>query len=119
MNDFQEYFDQLEAAARVRVVTRRTPDFIQRYPTLLKAPVPAGGVGGWEIDFTWFGLPFAWRPLTAVDTAGQKDGQVTIVSADRAAIARYRAKVLVRPRGAGYAVGKDLDLVLEQLFGLR
>ncbi|OHE82517.1 MAG: peptidase M23 [Verrucomicrobia bacterium RIFCSPLOWO2_12_FULL_64_8] len=119
VNDFQEYFNQLAAAARVRVVTRRTPDFIRRYPALLRQSMPAGAIGGWEIDFTWFGLPFAWRPLTAMDTAGRKDGEVSVVTADRTAIARYRAKVLVRPRGAGYAVGKDLDMVLEQLFGLK
>ena len=119
VNDFQEYFGRLDAAARVRVAARRTPDFIQRYPTLLKAPVPPGPVGGWEIDFTWYGLPFAWRALTPMDTAGEKDGQVTIVTADRAAIAHFRARMLVRPRGAGYVVGKDLDMVLEQLFGFR
>lgn len=117
VDNFQEYFDRMETAVRVRVATRRTPDFIERYPTLLKRPAPEERPGGWEIDFTWFGLPFAWRPLTSLDTAGQKEGQVTIVSADRAAIARYRAKVLLRPRGSGYVVGKDLDMVLEQLFG--
>ena len=36
---------------KVRVVTTRTPDFAQRYPSLVKGTLPPGtAVAGWEID---------------------------------------------------------------------
>ena len=119
VDNFQEYFDRMHAAVRLRIATRRIPDFIQRYPGLLKAPLPAGPVGGWEIAFDWTGLPFAWRPLLPAEVMGQAANRVSLIEVDRTAVVRHRAKVLVRPRGSGYAVGRDLELVLQQLFELR
>jgi len=119
VDDFQQYLDQTRTIVRVRVATSRTPDFIQRYPAMLRKPVPLGFVAGWEIDCNSTGLPFAWTPLGAADVAGLRPNSVEIVSVDDAAVRAYRCKSLVRKHGAGYLAGSDLNMMLQQVFGLR
>jgi murein DD-endopeptidase MepM/ murein hydrolase activator NlpD len=119
VDDFQDYFSQMKAQVRLRIATHKVPDFIQRYPSLLAAPLPAGPLGGWEIQCDWTGLPFSWRPLSAAEVAGAAPNRVNILEVDRTSVVRHRAKVLVRPHGSGYVVGRDLAMVLQQLFGLR
>jgi murein DD-endopeptidase MepM/ murein hydrolase activator NlpD len=116
VDNLQDYFEQMKAQVTLRIATHKVPDFVERYPTLLRAPMPAGLVGGWEIQLDWTGIPFAWRPLTMEEVMGQPADQVTIIRADQS---QHRSKVLVRPRGDGYVVGRDLAIVLQQLFGLR
>jgi peptidoglycan LD-endopeptidase LytH len=119
VDNFQDYFDRMQAEVRLRIVTNQIPDFVRRYPSLLKAPLPAGSVGGWEIACNWTGLPFAWWPLTPAQTAGRPENQVTLLTVDQASVVHHRCKVLVRRRGAGWTVGPELETVLAQLFGIR
>lgn len=119
VDNFQDYFNQMHAQVRVRIVTHRVPDFIRRYSSLLKAPLPAGPIGGWEIECDWTGLPFAWRPLTPAEVIGQPLDHVSLLDVDHTSVVQHRAKVLVRRSGTGYVVGRDLETVLQQLFDLR
>ena len=119
VDNLRDYFDRMQAQVRLRIATHQVPDFVQRYPSLLLAPLPAGPIGGWEIRFDWTGLPFAWRPLTPAEVMGMASNHVAILEVDHASVVEHRAKVLVRSHGSGYAVGRDLELVLQQLFGLR
>ena len=45
------------------VKTREIPGFIRRNTGLLTEPIPAVGVGGWQVEFTPDGLPKLWTPL--------------------------------------------------------
>ena len=119
VDNFQQYFDRLRTIVKVRVATSRTPDFIQRYPALLRKPLPLGFVAGWDIECNSTGLPFAWTPLNAADVAGMRPNSVEIVSVDDAAVRAYRCKSLVRKHGSSYAPGSDLNIMLQQVFGLR
>jgi hypothetical protein len=121
IDDFQQYFDAKRAVVRVRVITDRLPDFIQRYPCLLRKPLSGtlGLVGGWDLDCDSTGLPFGWTPLSATEVAGQHAGSVQILSVDLAAIRAYRCKSLVRTRHGAYEPGSDLETMLQQVFGLR
>lgn len=120
VDNFQQYFDRMRAAVRVRVVTSRTPDFITRYPSLLSEPMPVGMVGGWEVEFNATGLPFSWKPLPASAVAGLRANSVQLLHVDPALTRGHRCKTLVRPRrGGGHVTGPDLDSVLQLLFGLR
>lgn len=119
VSDFQDYFSQMKAQVRLRIATHKVPDFILRYPSLLAAPLPAGPIGGWEIACDWTGLPFSWRPLLSAEVGGAANNEVSILEVDRTSVVQHRAKVLVRPHGSGYRVGRDLAMVLQQLFGLR
>jgi murein DD-endopeptidase MepM/ murein hydrolase activator NlpD len=121
VDDFQQYLDQLRPVVRVRVVTTRVPDFIQRYPALLRKPLPPGLglVGGWEIECDSTGLPVAWTVLTMAEVAGLRPNAVQILSVDSAAVRAFRCKSLVRMRHGINEPGADLETMLQQVFGVR
>lgn len=119
VNNFTEYFAQLPMVARVRIATNRTPDFISRYPELLTTEAPVGGVSGWELKINATGIPFAWTPLKASDVADFKPNEIRISDVDTAALKRFRCKSIALLRRGVYVPGKDLDTMLQQVFGVR
>ena len=118
VDNFAQYFSGLDSAVRVRVVTTRVPDFIRRYPALLKKPID-GLVGGWEVQCDVTGLPFSWTPLSPMEVAGKRAGSVEIVAVDRPALRSFRGKSLVRTRSGRHTPGPDLTTMLQLVFGLR
>lgn len=119
VNNFQEYFVRMGAAVRVRVAGSKVPDFVERYPSLLTAPLPAEGVAGWEVAFNQTGLPFSWTPLNATEAAGLRAGWPQVVHVDEDLVRAGRCKALVTKRRAGFVPGRDLENVLQMLFGWR
>jgi murein DD-endopeptidase MepM/ murein hydrolase activator NlpD len=112
----QDFFEQMRPVVRLRIATLQRPDFVSRYPSLLTRPMPAM-VAGWEIRFNWTGLPFAWTPLTGEEVAGLPVNQPQILEVDAEVERRERSKSLAVNRRGTWAVGRDLETVLEQLFG--
>jgi murein DD-endopeptidase MepM/ murein hydrolase activator NlpD len=119
IDSFQDYFSHLPTAVRLRIPTHRVPDFITRYPSLLTKPIPLGGVAGWEINCSWTGLPISWTPLSASEVMGLPPEQPRIVEVNADLAHHERSKSLVISRRGTWTVGKDLETVLQQLFGLR
>lgn len=119
VDNFQEYLGRLRAVVTVRVATTQTPDFITRYPALLRKPLPLGLVAGWEVECNATGLPFAWTPLTAAELGGQRAGTARIVAADAALLRGNRCKSLAKASRGGYTPGPDLAMMLQLVFGLR
>lgn len=119
INTMQDVFTQMTPAVRIRIATHRYPDFVSRYPSLVTKPLPLGPVSGWEITFNWTGIPYAWTPLAPLEIAGLPNEQPRIEEANAELERRERSKTLVVSRRGGWIPGKDLDTVLEQLFGLR
>ncbi|WP_415663338.1 M23 family metallopeptidase [Rariglobus hedericola] len=119
VNNFTEYFAQLPAVARVRIATTRTPDFVQRYPELLTTPVPMGGVAGWEMKVNATGIPFSWTPLAATDVIGFRANEIRLSEVDADAIKRFRCKSIAVSRRGEYTPGRDLDTMLQLVFGVR
>jgi peptidoglycan LD-endopeptidase LytH len=120
VDNFQEYFAQLLPVVRVRVATRRIPDFIERYPALLAKPLPTDAlVGGWEVTFNEMGMPFAWTPLTSMEMLGYAPNEIRVVETNEPLLKRHRCKSLVFTKRGKPAVGKDLEPVLQLLFGVR
>ncbi|MBI5771116.1 MAG: M23 family metallopeptidase [Verrucomicrobia bacterium] len=116
VDNFQEYFSRLPTVVRLRIATKRVPDFTARYPGLLTKPVPLGGVAGWEIRFNWTGVPFSWTPLTALEVMALTPDVPVIVEVNAEIEQRERSKSLaVARRGGVWGVGKDLEMVLQQL----
>ena len=111
------YFARMETVVRVRVAVRRTPDFVTRYPSLLTREMPMGPVAGWEIRFNWTGVPFSWTPLSSTEVIGLPVEQPRIIEVNAAIERRERSKSLAVARRGGWAPGKDLQIVLQQLFG--
>ncbi len=117
VDDFKDYFAQLRPAVRLRIATAAVPDFPRRYPSLLTT-IPITPVAGWEIACNWTGLPFCWTPLAAADMAGYTRNEVRIVESDDALLASCPCKSIVIRRDGRAVPGKDLAVVLQQLFGL-
>lgn len=69
----------LPTAFALEVRTTRVPDFVRRYPALLTSPIPAQGVAGWRIEFTWYGLPKQWTPMGADAVFAGEPGQATLL----------------------------------------
>jgi len=113
----QDFFSRLHPVVRLRIATYRTPDFVTRYPSLLTKPLPLGPVGGWEVCFNWTGLPFAWTPLTTPEVAGLPHEKPRLVEVDAAADRRERSRNLAVRRGNEWSAGRDLEPVLQLLFG--
>jgi peptidoglycan LD-endopeptidase LytH len=118
VDNFAQYFAGLNSAVRLRVATSRTPDFITRYPALLKQPI-TGLIGGWEVQCDVTGLPFAWTPLSPTQVAGMKAGSVEILSVDTTALRSFRGKSLIKTRSGRHSPGPDLTTMLQLVFGLR
>ena len=118
VDNFAQYFANKDSAVRLRVATTRVPDFIRRYPALLRKPID-GLVGGWEVQCDVTGLPFAWTPLSMAQVAGMRPGSVEILSADTTALRAFRGKSLIRTRNGRHSPGPDLETMLQLVFGLR
>ncbi|MDB6094430.1 MAG: Peptidase [Verrucomicrobia bacterium] len=118
VNSFADYFAQMNPAVKLRIATRRVPDFIQRYPALLTKPVPLVPAG-WEITCDWTGLPFRWTPLSGLDVLGLPIDQPRILDVDAKLERRERSKTLALFRRGQWTMGKDLETLVQQLFGIR
>jgi len=114
-----DFISSRPAAVRVQVATRRVPDFITRYPALLTKPRPVGLVAGWEIRFDWTGLPFAWTQLGASEVAGLPLDRPRVVEVNETVNRREQSRRLAVSRRGVWSAGRDLEIVLGQLFGWR
>ena len=112
----RDFLARLPAAVRFRVGAFRRPDFVERYPALVRQPLPLGPVAGWEIRCHWTGLPFAWTPLTAAEAMGLPAKQPVFLDVDPALGREQRSRILAVPWRGGWKAGKDLETVLQQLF---
>ena len=119
INSVQDYFSSMETAVRVRIATRRTPDFVLRYPSLVTKALPMGPVAGWEIQFNWTGVPFAWTPLTTTEVVALPYEQPRLTQVNAELEKRQRSRSLAVNRRGSLIVGKDLETVLQQLFRLK
>ena len=116
--DLREYDARLPVAVSVVVPDEMTPDFVDRYSALLAA-VPAGDHAGWQIDFTWFGLPKHWRSLSRGELAGSSGGGPTIVFHDENLLERYPCQSVVQMRGGTPLPGPKLRQILAILFARK
>lgn len=119
----KEWMQTLPVAVVVSVDRAVEPDFIRRYPSLIK-PGPgdadffAGRSYGWEIGFDAAGVPLRWtrvEPPRGTVQAKKSLGQ--ILEVNEAAVASQPAKELVKKSAGGrYIVGETIQTTLFQLF---
>ncbi len=115
----RDFFARMETVVRLRIATYRTPDFVQRYPSLLTKPMPLGPVAGWEVRFDWTGVPFAWTPLTTAEVTGMAPDKPQLLEVNAAVERRERSKSLAVSRRGAWMIGKDLEIVLQLIFEIR
>lgn len=122
VNHFGDYLRTLEEAVVVRVAIAGRPDFVRRYPSLVRTP--EGGepmmIAGWEVQVDQTGLPYAWTPLSRAELGTQRAGEVKVVRVDRPRVEAFKGKKLVTFNRRGTAVpAQDLQTMLQLVFGMR
>lgn len=116
---FQSYLAQLPVAYTVRVRSSEVPDFVRRHPSLFEGAMPAGGPGGWEVDFTSFGLPARWRALAPNDPSLASKGRVEVIYHNSEVAALHRCRNTLTTRRGQVVVGSHTEKMLQLLFGFR
>ncbi|MGF1452163.1 MAG: peptidoglycan DD-metalloendopeptidase family protein [Opitutales bacterium] len=112
------YFDSLPTAFSLRISTNRVPDFVERYPALLTRPIPDDGeLVAWLVDYTWYGLPFRWTPLTAAEVPPARTGDVSLMFADESAFAGRCRETIEFGRDGSASLGDNLRNDLAMIFG--
>lgn len=106
----------LKTAFILRVFTEEVPDFIRRYPQLLTERLPRGGVAGWEIAFTWYGLPKRWTPLPRSGHA-QRTGVEVVRYESEPLFSQQGRRMLIKEEDGSVRIGSHLAHYLEILFG--
>ncbi len=110
----ESYFKSLPNAVKIRISTREIPDFIKRYPEFLTRLYSSDDLVGWDIGFTWFGLPKEWTPLTAGEQLIGKSGSIKVLGYDTTLLKANPSKKMVNLKNG--TVGSDLEKHMEILF---
>ncbi|MGF1485183.1 MAG: M23 family metallopeptidase [Opitutales bacterium] len=118
LQSLRDYLWSLPTAYTLQVATHRVPDFINRYPKLLTKPIPAEGVAGWQIDFTWYGVPKRWTPLERPPRPDSRAGQIYLAGVDWTQLNGKEArKTLLMSKNGVPHVGEHSRRTLALIFG--
>lgn len=116
--NFQSYIDALPTAFTMRVATRSVPDFVTRYPQLVDRKINVKDIVGWEIAFTWYGLPKRWTPLQQENVPTNTEGTLSLISYDTTVFAG-KCRDTLRFNGDTLSLGKSFKADIQLLFGFR
>jgi len=112
-----DYIKNLPTAFTLRVNTKKTPDFIVRYASLLNGVLTQKSLAGWDIDFTGFGLPIRWKPLAKDDLVEHwRENRVILLDSRSEKNDRFSCRSTISANGS---MGANLKQILELLFDFR
>jgi hypothetical protein len=110
-------FQEIPVGAVFRVVTKQRPAIIDRCPAM---ELPRGDVAelaGWEITFSGWGLPLAFKALGKASLGPESDpGTVTLVALDPEVIGQYACRSLIDFSGGQPQPGTTAKTILSLLF---
>ena len=111
------YIKALPTAYRLKVLTSKMPAFLRLYPELMSRPIPPGTVVGWDIRFTWWGLPLGWTALKGDQISANKKGQVSLVNYDLELLKINNCRETIILTEKGPEIGNRAHQIVEILFG--
>jgi murein DD-endopeptidase MepM/ murein hydrolase activator NlpD len=100
-------------AATIQIASAHVPSFVKRY-----APLVARGVDltqpvkGWQIEFSWFGLPQKWTPLSAIDP---KNPPLKLVSYRNSQKSNAILRGVLKEEKTEIAIGPRLEVNLRKM----
>ncbi len=111
---FKGYIQSLPVALVVRVYTKRTPDFVKNYPSLVDM---SGTPYGWDISLTWFGMPVKMERVKN-PRAGARESEVEIVKYNPEEITRKcKGKRFIEfDRKGGLKIRDELKDLIMRIF---
>ncbi len=116
-DNFSDYIQNLDTTFTLRVNTKKRPDFIRRYASLQEGEIPGESFAGWDIDFTGFGLPIRWKPLSTEDLLEPwKENRVILLDSKPGSKNRFPCRSTISTDGI---MGTHLRQILELLFEFR
>ncbi len=113
VSSIEDYFRTIPEAFRLRVRSPKVPNLMRRYPGLLTSKVPAD-VTGWDIAYSWYGLPTSITPLRLSQTGTGPKVQILKLNKTLLAMRKCRSTLLFDD--AGVRIGAILKLYLELIF---
>lgn len=114
--DMSAYLRGLPTAFTLQIATSQVPNFINRYPCVCSAPLPSPGqLKGWEIEFTWYGLPKRWKPLTAEASGSLRDPAIKSYDSVLLKANRCRKTIIFNAKNQPM-VGPELKKIIDILF---
>jgi len=112
------YIKSEPTAFCLRVITKNIPDFVRRYPSLLSKQFQ-GNIRGWDIEFTWYGLPKLWTPLFETDCPNLKEGTILLLKYDAEIFkTKGNRKTIIKKNNKALTLGKNLKRFLCILLNL-
>ena len=115
--NLESYVSELPTAYCLRVQSSSIPDFVRRYPALVSGSIPAHDLGGWDVEFTWYGLPKRWFPLPRESFIRDgRDGRVTLVKVNPAFIRDHKCAPKYGIDPDDFQLGPVLKRNLQLLF---
>ncbi len=115
VHGFDDYLQAQPTAFVLRVKSNKMPDFIRRYPSLVRGAIPVDGPKGWEIAFTSTGVPKRWQALAA--EPDQRE-QARVVEFDRELVQQCACLHTLNIRGDSAVIGSHTQRTLQLMFGV-
>ncbi|MDR2667628.1 MAG: M23 family metallopeptidase [Puniceicoccales bacterium] len=113
-----EHIRNLPTAFVTRIFTEYFPPFLRRYGALLDG-WDGGPIGGFDVEWTWFGLPKRWCALPpSVEHGRCENVEVVLLQSNwQLSQSACTRETLVRGRGNVLRIGKRTAATLEKIFG--
>ena len=112
INSMAEYIKGLPTAFTVRIATDAVPDFAKMYPNLVEN---AGAGNGWDISFTWYGLPQKLVRVNIPAAENMKKGDLKVLRFNPDEIKR-RCRVMFTVRNGKILIRNTLIDTVKKLF---
>lgn len=119
ISSMKDYLETLPEDFSLIVSTRRIPNFISRYPSLLTGEIPEKGLVGWKVSFTWYGLPFRWTPIDHTQQEFLGEGVIQVLEVDKETLSQSHCRDTLEIDNHGIKAGGTLKNFLQLLFGFR
>jgi len=110
-----EYLRSLPIQTKVRIKTKKVPDFVKRYPTLAPDFKIGTSFKAWDCSFGPFGIPLRLDPSNQSST---EDPMIRILSFDLAMQSKPCRKLVLK-EGSKFVPSDQLKTYLELIFGLK
>jgi murein DD-endopeptidase MepM/ murein hydrolase activator NlpD len=107
-----------QEAITIQIVTAYVPWFVKKYASLVAKGVDlAKPIKGWEIEFTWFGLPKKWTPIYTID---QKAPQLKLISYRKSLKTNAILREVLKEEKTNFIIGTRIINVLKKIsFNLK
>lgn len=111
------YLAGMDPGVVLHLRTRRTPDFLERYPVLKAEGCPESERAGWEIFLSPWGLPLSFRPLAEAEISGaREEGDVSVIAVNEAGLAAFACRRIASYRNGQASLESGGRQILELLF---